>query len=142
MPVLREGDQEIQIPSTWQVVKLDEHPYYRQASGKYSLKSMDYLILDPTWGVYLVELKDYDDISLNAADKEELATTLDQKAADTKTLIRSIAHMHMRKPYYRWLWAVPLLRSLLPQRSTVWLEAAEMIEAGKCITLYDVRHHG
>lgn len=142
MSILQEGFQQLRVPPSWQVIKLDEHRYYRQVCGKYNLKSMDYLLLDPEWGLYLVEIKDYDDINLTREKKEELAVTLNQKAEDTKLLVRSVAHMHMRKAYYRWLWRVSYLRGLLPTRSRVWLQAAEMIKEGRYTILYDVRHRG
>ena len=54
----KEGRQEIRFPKTWQVIKVDDHPFYRQVSGQ-GLKSVDFLALDPDWGLYFIELKDY-----------------------------------------------------------------------------------
>lgn len=138
----REGDQLVGLDPDWIAVKLDTHPYYRRARGKYSLKSVDYMILHDDLGLYLIELKDYDDTSLTDDDKSSLQDALDQKVEDSMTLIHSVERFLLSKWYYSWLWRYPWLRWVIPHRSSLWLRAATMIRQDRYVALADVRHHG
>ena len=134
--VWEEGSQEIQFPSTWQVVKVDDHPFYRQVSGQ-GLKSVDFLALDPDWGLYFIELKDYRH-RLSPEEKVDLEGVFEEKWEDSKLLIRSVYAMLYKKWYYRICLRYECLYRLVPKRSKFWIEAFACMQAGRMLYLVEV----
>ena len=132
----KEGRQEIRFPKTWQVIKVDDHPFYRQVSGQ-GLKSVDFLALDPDWGLYFIELKDYRH-RLSPEEKVDLEGVFEEKLEDSKRLIRSIYAMLYKKWYYRLCLRYQWLYPLVPNRSKVWIEAYACIKSGRILYLVDV----
>lgn len=136
-----EGDQLLSVPSGWTVIKMDEHPYYQYVSGK-GYKSVDFMLIDPAWGLVLLEIKDYGDKSLSPETKSKLRVSLEKKHSDSIKLILAIDKMHRRKWYYRLLIKISREYSLLPKRSRSWLIAADMIRAGRYHCINEVQHGG
>lgn len=131
-----EGSQKILFPSTWQVVKVDQHPYYRQVSGQ-GLKSVDFLALDPEWGLYFIELKDYRH-QLSVEEKADLQEVFEEKLEDSKLLIRSVYAMLHKKWYYKICLRYEWLYRLVPKRSKFWIEAYAYVLSGCYTCLVDV----
>lgn len=132
-----EGSQEIIFSSDWTVIKVDEHPYYRSVSGR-GLKSVDFFALHPEWGLALIELKDYSSNGKISNTTDELHKALIKKEEDSIRLIRIIYKMYNRKWYYRLLLSVKGFQWLIPKRTRVWVNAWNMVQAGRYFYLADI----
>lgn len=96
------------------------------------------MILDPTWGLYLVELKDYA-LRDTPVDSAALSTILEAKRNDSIQIIRVINKALRRQWYYRWIFLRLRWYHLCPSEWRTWHNAYICIEEGRVLFIGDVR---
>lgn len=130
-----EGQQYVQFPSSWQCIKLDEHRYYKRISGR-GIKCVDYLAIDPNWGLYLIELKDYPQ-KAKVPFKEEHQTTLLAKKAGSIKLIKTVNAALRRQWYYRLIFLRLKIYRICPDEWQVWYMAEKCIDERRLVVVGD-----
>lgn len=130
-----EGQQQVIFPSGWQCIKLDNHRYYKRISGK-GIKCVDFLAVDPNWGLYLIELKDYPKEAQIPSIDSNHNTLLAKKAGSIK-LIQTVNAALKRQWYYRVIYLKLKIYRLCPAEWHTWHLAEQCIEDNRFLVLGD-----
>lgn len=133
-----EGQQQVTFPSGWQCIKLDDHRYYKRISGK-GIKCVDFLAIDPNWGLYLIELKNYPKLAKIPSVKSSHSTLLNKKAGSIK-LIRTVNAAFKRQWYYRVVFLKLKIYRLCPAEWHIWHLAEQYIDQNRLVVLGDFCH--
>lgn len=134
--IQREGNQSIAFPSSWGVIKLDGHKYYRRISGL-GIKAVDYIAVDAEWGLYLIELKDYSRHNTHL-DPIALNLQLAQKKEGSIKVIKVINEALKRQLYYRIIFIRCKWYRLCPDEWLILYHAQKMIAQNKVYMLADI----
>lgn len=130
-----EGQQSVGFPSSWYGIKLDEHRYYKRISG-HGIKCVDYLIIDPDWGLYLIELKDYPKGVKVPLPKQHHTTLLAKREGSIK-LIKAVNKAFRRQWYFRMVFLKLKLYSLCPSEWLIWHHAEECLIENRITVIGD-----
>ena len=130
------GNQMIAVEPDWYTIKVDDHPYYRQISGK-GIAAVDLMICHPHRGLFLIELKDYQS-PRSEIDGNRLYDALLAKRRGTLLLLDAVDHLQRSKWYYRLLLTIPGGARLLPYRSRVWRYAIDLYREGRIQMIADI----
>ncbi len=130
-----EGRQKISFPSTWHCIKLDQHRYYKRISGR-GIQCVDFLAVDPTWGLFLVEIKDYTQ-NANIPSIETHHNTLLTKKAGSIKLIHTVNAALRRQWYYRIIFLRLKWYRYCPAEWKTWHLAEEFIHENKVVVFGD-----
>lgn len=96
---IREGRLQFQFGSRWQIVKLDDHPAYRNRIAKLSgTKAVDILGILDARQIYLFEIKDFRQHRIENKDRS-LPEEIGQKVLGT---IGCIVGAHKANPFDIW----------------------------------------
>ena len=115
----------------WDVIKLDEHRYYRRVSGM-GFNGVDFLAVHPDFGLVLIEMKNYEKGA--ASISKELDVKMMRKREDTLRLINIVIKYYQRQTYFRVLNALRLTY-FFPQEWKIWLQAKRHMDNGNCFFL-------
>lgn len=94
-----EGGLVFEFTDNYYVIKLDESRYYRHLSGR-GLKCVDFLVVEPKEGLFLIECKDYTQYG-GTAIPSNLEVVFEQKTKDSKQFVRVVYKYLRRKLYFR-----------------------------------------
>ena len=130
-----ESGQLVSFSDYAKVLKLDDHRYYKYVSGL-GFKGVDFMLIDPIGGLFLIELKNYIDCSSQPSD-EESASIFYQKCEDTLHLLEIIYAYYMKKWWVRVLVLRCKLRFLLHREDKIWIDAYSLYKEGKVVLLGD-----
>lgn len=113
-----ESNLEFVFDDRWQVLKYDDHPYYRILSGR-SFSGIDFAGIFENEQLYLIEVKNFFQFENKGKIEniEEFVLEIKEKILDSVDLIRIIQKFHQRKWTYR-LFAKLVMR--FPSLSRDW----------------------
>lgn len=117
----------VHFTDDWQVVKLDEHRYYKTLSGR-GFKGVDFLAFHKQEGLYLIELKNYSDT--NSDIPENLIDVMVEKQEDTLLLLTIINKYYCRQWSYRLIHFLGW-RKLYKVEWLLWTDMYAAIESGR-----------
>jgi len=104
MTCFSESNYEFTFDDRWQILKYDDHPYYRILSGR-SFSGIDFAGIFENEHLYLIEVKNFyqydNDGEISNVDK--FVIEIKEKILDSIDLIRIINKYHQRKWTYRLL---------------------------------------
>jgi len=130
-----EGRQQVSFPYNWWVIKLDGHRYYKHISGM-GIKCVDYLAIDPEWGLYLLELKDYPSkATIPSTDQHEHMLQL--KLKGSLKLIKTVNAALRRQWYYRLIFLRLGIYRWCPQEWQTWKLAQDFVIEKKYLIIGD-----
>lgn len=130
-----EGNQHITFPDEWKVIKLDGHRYYKRISGL-GIKAVDFIAIDPDWGLFFIELKDYPalaDVPTHSSQHRMLQSKLQGSIKLIKTVNKALG----RQWYYRLIFLRLRIYKLCPYEWQIWKEAEECIAHDRYIIIGD-----
>jgi len=130
-----EGQQRISFPQTWQIIKLDEHKYYKRISGL-GVKAVDFLAIDPDWGLYLIELKDYP-APAHIPTPEAQDKMLAEKLNGSIKLIKTANAALRRQWYYRYIFIKLKIYRWCPIEWQIWQKAEQYLKEGRYAIIGD-----
>lgn len=133
-----EGQQEVCFPNDWQCIKLDEHRYYKRISGQ-GIKCVDFLALHPSWGLYLIELKNYPKNTSLPTEEKHQSTLLIKKEGSIK-LIKTVNAALRRQWFYRIFFLKLKILRFCPDEWLTWYQAEQFIKVNKVLVLGDFCH--
>lgn len=130
-----EGHQLISFPNEWMIIKLDGHKYYKRISGL-GVKAVDFIALDPDWGLYLIELKDYP-TTATIPNYEAHGEMLNSKLKGSIRVIRTVNAALRRQWYYRLIFLRLGIHRWCPNEWRIWKLAEECIENERFVIIGD-----
>ena len=131
-----EREVELLFDTDWEVIKLDEHRYYKSLSGQ-GLKAVDFIAVHMEMGIAFIELKNYqqgkDSIPV------ELDKVMKEKRDDSIRIITVINKYYQRQWYFKllsWIgWS-----ALFPKEWKTWIDAQKHVDRGNYFFLGIVDH--
>jgi len=127
------------FPKNWSVIKSDDHRFYNYVSGT-GLKSVDFIALDGTKHMYLIEVKNYKDrfedngrtaMEPILANPKDFTKKIIQKFEDSLQLIRVIHKYYRRKFWFRRIQSFTLQglrkRTNIPTNWKYWLASHDIL---------------
>ena len=128
-----EGTQRVVFDGNVRVVKLDKHRYYKYVSGR-GFKGVDFMVLDNSLGLVLIELKHYRE-KHNLPSKAKTAQTFYKKCEDSLHLIEIVNKYLSRKLIVKMYHWSNHFRFLLSKSDMFWLDAKEKYDDQKVVLL-------
>jgi len=124
--IFTEREVEVIFDEEWEVVKLDEHRYYKNVSGR-GLSAVDFIAVHPIFGLALIEMKNYEEGQ--SALPNDLDDKLMTKRNDSMRLINIIYKYYQRQWYFRILMFIGW-EYLYPDDWKIWLQAKQYLDSG------------
>ena len=131
--IFNESNSIIRFHESNTVIKFDNHKFYKYLSGQ-GLKGVDFLVIDDDYGLFLIELKNFQDKATQPG-KEYLSQNFYQKCEDSLRLIEIIYKVYQRKWWVKLLVNKLKMTFLLTEDDKAWIEAYHLYRKGKVILL-------
>ena len=102
MKIFSESGFEFRFDKSWDIIKYDEHRFYRMLSGN-DMSGVDFAGILNQEEAYLIEVKNFSQYPVDKIDKsiEELCQELIEKGKDSIQLIEVIQKYYKRKFLYK-----------------------------------------
>ncbi len=122
--IFKEREVEVIFDQEWDVIKFDEHRYYRIVSGL-GLRGVDFIAVHPIFGLALIEMKNYTKGKRSISN--DLEAKMLAKRKDTIRLINIINRYYNRQIYFRILFFIGW-KKLFPDEWKIWLQAKKHLD--------------
>lgn len=118
-----ESSYKFEFADSWNVIKYDDHRYYKSISGQ-SMSGVDFAGLKDGTDCYLIEVKNYKQYTSQTAEKDmdEFIDEISDKVKDSIQLIEVIQKFLNRKFLYRFAYRLVRKYPVLNREWYFWTE--------------------